>query len=304
MSTCVLVYLSLANIADLNPDIIPPMNPRRFLVLFLLISLLFVGLWLPANAAPLAQVQYSTPTPGPDGRIIYIAQPGDTCIKITLLHGISEQTFRQLNNRLDENCTIIEGQEYLIGLASAAAGTATAGPSPTPLPPTASPTPFTGTTEICVLLFDDQNGDAMRQESEPALSGGAVSVTENNGEYSAAQDTVINSDPEAYQGVCFTDVPGGTYTASVAIPDNYNATMVLSYELKVNPGDIAFVDFGAQSRETTVSSSDGSDGSVVSPALGIFGLLMLLGGGGLGYYAWRSGKPDSRLAGRSRLPRQ
>ena len=282
------------------------MNPWKTLLPALLTGFLLLGMWLPAAAAPTAQVQYATPTPGTDGRILYTIQPGDTCIRIALLNGITEQQLRSFNSGLiNQACSnLVTGTQLLIGIVSDTGPGPTLGPSPTSATPVATGTPFSGTTEICVLLFDDQNGDAMRQESEPALSGGAVSVTENNGEYSAAQDTVINSDPEAYQGVCFTDVPGGTYTASVAIPDNYNATMVLSYELKVNPGDIAFVDFGAQSRETTVSSSDGSDGSVVSPALGIFGLLMLLGGGGLGYYAWRSGKPDSRLAGRSRLPRQ
>ncbi len=34
-----------------------------------------------------------------------------------------------------------------------------------------------------------------------------------------------------------------------------------------------------------------------STALAIFGAILLLGGAGLGYYAWRSGKPESRLAG-------
>ena len=33
--------------------------------------------------------------------------------------------------------------------------------------------------------------------------------------------------------------------------------------------------------------------------LGIFGLLLLLGGAGLGYYAYRSGQPKSKLKGKS-----
>jgi hypothetical protein len=277
------------------------MNPKRFLVLFFLVGSILYGLWLPVNATPvLAQVQYLTPTPDSGGRIIYVAQAGDNCIKIALQHGISEQVFRQLNsNKLDENCTVIEGEEYLIGLVSVA-GTPTAGPSPTALPPTLTPTPFTGTTDICVLLFDDQNGDSLRQETEPAIAGGAVSVTEINGEYSASQETVINADPEAFQGICFTNVPEGTYNITVGIPDNYNATMELSYTLDVNAGDRAFVDFGAQSQDVVVSEPQGPpDGDGRSPILGIVGALLLLGGGALGYYAWRSGKPESKLGGGS-----
>jgi uncharacterized membrane protein len=31
--------------------------------------------------------------------------------------------------------------------------------------------------------------------------------------------------------------------------------------------------------------------------LGILGAVLLLGGAGLGYYAWRSGRPESKLSG-------
>jgi hypothetical protein len=206
---------------------------------------------------------------------------------------------RQLNSKLDENCTLIEGQELLIGIVSMA-GTPTAGPSPTPAPPTASPTPFTGTTEICVLLFNDLNGNALREETEPAVAGGAVSVTENNGEYSAAQDTVIPADPEAYQGICFSNVPEGSYNITVGIPENYNPTMSLNYSLDVNAGDRAFVDFGIQSKAVVVDpNTNPQEEPKTSPIFGIIGGLLLLGGAGLGYYAWRSGKPESKLSGGS-----
>jgi len=279
------------------------MNSRRVLLLAGIMGMFLLGMWLPVRAAPPAQVQLATPTPGADGRILYTIQPGDTCIRIALLNGITEQQLRQLNSGfINEACTnLIEGEQLLIGIAGSGGTPPAAIVSPTPATPVATATPFTGTTEICVLLFDDQNGDALRQETEPAIAGGAVSVTENNGEYSAALDTIVNPDPEAYQGVCFTDVPEGTYTVSVAIPDNYNPTMLLSYALQVNAGDIAFVDFGAQSQETTVTNAEGDDGGSVSPVLGILGVLMLLGGGVLGYYVWRSGRPESKLAGRSGL---
>lgn len=274
------------------------MNPKRFAILFILVSLVLFGLWLPAGAAPSAQ-QYLTPTPGADGRIIYVVQPGDNCFRVAALHGISVDQLRQLNSRLDENCTLVEGEELLIGIAAAATPTVQANLNPGT--PTVTPTPLTGLTEVCVLLFNDVNGNAMREETEPAVAGGAVSVTENNGKYSASLDTVIPADPEAYQGVCFTNIPEGTYNITVAQPENYNPTMELSYSLDVNAGDRAFIDFGAQSRDVVAdpgaeeNADDGGGG--VSSALGIFGAILLLGGAGLGYYAWRSGKPDSKLAG-------
>lgn len=272
------------------------MNPKRFIILLTLVSFLLLRLWLPVNAAPSAQ-QYLTPTPGADGRIIYVVQPGETCTRVSLLNGISIEQLRQLNSNLDENCTLIEGQELLIGIISVA-GPPTPGASPTPGIPTVTPTPLSGTTEVCILLFDDANGNALREETEPAVAGGAVSVTEINGEYSAAQDTVIPTDPEAFQGICFSDIPEGNYNITVGIPDNYNPTMELSYSLDVNAGDRAFVDFGIQSKDVVVDPGAVQEsGGDNSPILGIFGALFLLGGAALGYYAWRSGKPGSKLSG-------
>lgn len=280
------------------------MNFKRFTVLFSLLTLIVFGLWLPADAAPSIQT-YFTPTAQPNGQIIYIVQPGDTCTKVYLINGITMEILRQLNSKLDENCTLIEGQELLIGVVGPAGPTETpGGPTPTPGAATLTPTPFTGTTEICVLLFNDQNGDSLRQETEPAIEGGAVSVTEISGKYTAALDTIIVADPEAYQGICFSDVPEGTYNISVAIPDQYNPTTDPAYTLQVKSGDLIFVPFGAQSTETTVSEPEdpsNEGGNATSTVLGIFGILLLLGGGGLGWYAWRSGRPAHKLSFRKGL---
>ncbi|MBE0670031.1 MAG: LysM peptidoglycan-binding domain-containing protein [Anaerolineales bacterium] len=274
------------------------MNPKRFFILLTLVSLLLVGLWLPVNAAPVIQQAAATPTPGADGRIIYIVQPSDGCFRVAALNNITVEQLRQLNSKLDENCTLIEGQELLIGVVSVAL-TPTSGPPPAAGTPTVTPTPLSGTTEVCVLLFDDVNGNALREETEGAVAGGAVSLTENNGKYSAALDTVIQADPEAYQGICFSDIPEGNYNITVGIPDNYNPTMELNYSLDVNAGDLAFVDFGIQSKDVVVdpvaAAEDNNSGRSVT--LGIIGALFLLGGAGLGYYAWRSGKPESKLSG-------
>lgn len=273
------------------------MNPKRWLVLFALAGSILFGLWLPANAAPPMQAPIPTPTAGPDGRIIYVVQPGDNCYRVAALHGITVDQLRQLNSRLDENCTLTVGQELLIGIV-VVESTPASGVEPTPGEPTVTPTPFSGTTEICVLLYNDMNGNAFREENEPAVAGGAVSVTEVNGKYSGTLDTVIPSDPEAYQGICFSNVPEGRYNLTVAIPDNYNPTIDLNYSLDVKAGDRAFVDFGIQSRDVVVDPGAGepADGGR-SPLLGAIGILFLLSGGALGYYAWRSGRPESKLSG-------
>ena len=272
------------------------MNPKRFFIIFVLIGLFMFGLWLPANAAPSLQQQVGTPTPGADGRIIYIVQPGDTCTRVSLLTGISVDQLRQLNSRLDENCTLVEGEELLIGIVSPATET------PQPVielgTPTVTPTPLAGTTEVCVLLFNDANGNALREDTEPAVAGGAVSLTENNGEYSGSQETFVPADPLVYQGICFTDIPEGSYNISVGIPAGWNPTMSMDSSLEVNAGDIAFVAFGIQSQQEVLDPTTPQEGGGGQNAiLGIVGGLLLLGGIGLGYYAWRTSRPESKLSG-------
>jgi hypothetical protein len=272
------------------------MNPKRFFIIFVLIALLMFGLWLPANAAPSLQQEVPTPTAGADGRIIYIVQPGDTCTRVSLLTRISVDQLRQLNSRLDENCTLVEGQELLIGIVSPATET------PQPVielgTPTVTPTPLAGTTEVCVLLFNDANGNAMREDTEPAVAGGAVSLTENNGEYSGSQETVVPADPLVYQGICFTDIPEGSYNISVGIPAGWNPTMSMDSSLEVNAGDIAFVAFGIQSQQEVLDPTTPQEGGGgQNTILGIIGGLLLLGGIGLGYYAWRTSRPESKLSG-------
>ena len=270
-----------------------------FFLGLIVLFLLFLGSILPlrgASAAPDAQ-GFITATPGPDGRILYTVVDGDNCGQVALLHGITVQQLRQFNPRLDPDCALSVGQQLVVGLAQA--GTPTAGPAPTEPSPTVTPTPVSGTTEVCVLLFDDVNGDALRQETEFGIEGGAVSLTNLNGSYSETQNTSSAVDPDTLEPVrsCFIDVPGGEYNVSMAVPDAYNPTMLVSYTLTVKAGDRASVDFGAQSTTITVSeTTDPAEGSR-SSLLGIFGFLLLLGGAGLGYYAYRSGQPKNKLKG-------
>ena len=275
-------------------------TPQFWLTGLITLGVLAFALSIPAEAGPALQ-QFTTNTPLPDGRILYRVSAGDTCTKVQLLYGIGFETLRQLNQGINADCTnLIDGQEILVGTGGpAAAPSSTPGPSPTPAAAPATPTPLAGTTEICILLFDDLNGDAMRQETEPVLLGGAISVTEITGKFSETRETAANPDPAAYPGICFSDVPQGQYNIGAAIPDNYNPTMALTYTLDVRAGDRAFVDFGAQSRQSSSGQGDGeSSGNSTSPILGILGGLLLLGGIGLGWFALRGRKrPGMNLPG-------
>ena len=286
---------------QLNPDIIRVlMNTKRFFVVFLLLMpLLLFGIMLPAQASPSVQVQFPSPTPGPDGRILYTVQDGDSCYRIEALYGITIDQLKGLNPQLDENCTLNVGNQLMLGIGGPAALSPTPGPSPTPVPATVTPTPPAGTTEICVLLYDDLNGDALRQETELGIADGAVSVSNAAGTFTDTKTTLseINPDTVEPQDVCFTDVPAGEYNISMAVPDNYNPTMELSYTFTINAGDRAFINFGAQSKTETIAepNTESDSGSNSSPIFGILGGLLLLGGLGLGWFAYQQRKPASKL---------
>src|SRR5512136_176338 len=173
-------------------------------------------LWsqIPAAASPAAQVAYPSPTPGPDGRIIYKVKAGETCTQTSLLYGLSVEYIRT-TNLLDENCTLHEGQDLMIGIGGPSIPTATPNPESTAtlVPPTAT-AQVGGTARVCVLVYNDGNGDALRQETEPAIAGAAISLTSQDGKFSQTLTSVINPDATAYQGMCFADVPPGKYSVS------------------------------------------------------------------------------------------
>jgi hypothetical protein len=261
------------------------MKTKPILTIFLLAAgVLLLWLQVPVAASPAQQVAFPSPTPGPDGRIIYMVKAGETCTQISLLYGVSVEYIRT-TNLLDENCTLREGQALMIGVGAASAGSPTPGPSPTPTValPTATPSAG-GTAQVCVLVYDDLNGDALRQANEAAIAGAAISLTSADGTYSQTQTSVINPDATVYQGMCFNNVPAGKYSVSVAAPDGYNPTMNLTSSMDVSPGDTISVNFGAQAK-ATAAATPASKGP--SPVLGIIGAALLLGGIGMGVYTWR-----------------
>lgn len=254
----------------------------------LIISLLLVGIWLgalslPAAASPDAQIVYNTPTPGPDGRIIYIVQPDDTCIRIALLHQITEEQLRSLNNIRGQNCIVIVGQELLIGYAGPAESP-TPGPSATPTPLLPTSTPLPGKAAVCVVLFEDVNGNGILEESEALLLGGQVSITNRGGTYSQTGTTL--DDPAS--PLCFQDVLEGSYTISMAIPQGYNPTTSTSRTLVLQAGDTSTLDFGAQISLVAPPPSATPESASRIPLFGLLGVVLILVGIGMAVYLRRS----------------
>ncbi|MBN1147425.1 MAG: LysM peptidoglycan-binding domain-containing protein [Anaerolineales bacterium] len=257
----------------------------------LTLAVLLAGLWFAgqsalgasqtAHAAPAYQIPIYTPTPGPDGRIIYIVKANDTLLGISLITGVSVEELRGLNNLTSD--TIYEGQKLLLGLAGPPEITPTIGPTPTATPVLPSPTPKPGKGDLCILLFNDRNGDSIRQEDEASIPEGAISFGNRAGSVSESTTTLSGSEHQ-----CFEDLPEGEYTITIAVPEGYNPTTRTTNEVSLRAGETTYQNFGAQANsqaagEIEVLPEEGEK----SPLLGIIGGLFLVAGIGVAIFAGR-----------------
>ncbi|NIM95175.1 MAG: LysM peptidoglycan-binding domain-containing protein [Anaerolineales bacterium] len=223
---------------------------------------------------------FPTPTPGPDGRIIYIVQEGDDFWTIAAFAGISLEELFALNG-IQPGDYAIPGTELFLGTAGPVRPTAepAAVESPTPTPSSTEPAVSTG--EICILLFLDMNGDARLDEGELPLAGGQVSVIDVTG--AIAVDATTSDDPE---GQCFEGLGAGDYNISAAVPVEFNSTTTMSLPVRLMPGDIKYVQFGAQPSAAVGEQLTDEERSR-STIFGVFGVILLVGAGALSYYVLR-----------------
>lgn len=256
--------------------------PHKHWFLGIIILLLGLVLFLtqPASAGTQPQVVYQTPTAGPDGRVIYIVQEGDTCLRIQLLTGTSIETLRELN-KLDQACTISPKQELLLKVITPQA-TFTPNPKVTPTPLLPTLTPIKGNGKICVTLYNDVNGNAVHEDSEAEIAGGAVSITSRQGNISKTLNTTDTGDPQC------VEVPEGTYHVSMGIPGGYNPTVVMDQQINLLAGDQQILEFGAQAstKATEVPAGASSQAGNGNALLAIMGGLLVVAGIGLGGYAF------------------
>ena len=245
-------------------------------------------------AAPQAQLTvFPTPTPGPDGKIIYIVQPDDTLWRISAITGVDIEVIRELNN-LGVNDTILPGDRLLIGYAGPSGVATAAGVAPTQAVLTPSPTASPGWGILCVLLYNDANGDAMRQETEPSIPGGEISVSNRRGSVSLTAKTpsggnditIVEPTPQERGYTCFDQLQQGEYLISVAAPEGYNRTTELNQTLQLEAGQTTEIAFGAQANSELEAQADIIPESPrKSPIMGILGGALLAVGVGLGLYA-------------------
>ena len=271
------------------------------------LALLLLGLIFafPAQAAPAPQyTPIATPTPQPDGRIIYIVQEGDTLWRISAITGVSVDDLRRLND-LAEGDVINPGDLLLLGMGGPSNAQPTPGllPTPTERPPLLTQIPGVGV--LCISVFDDANGNALREDDELDLEGSAINVSNRAGTVTLSRENGLV--PRCYEDVVLGiyDIPGsreeclsivycaleleaGEYNVSVGVPEGYNATTDLNYRILLEAGYQEFLDFGAQPSSETLADSPiiPADEEGRSPLLAIIGGGLLLIGVAIGVLAF------------------
>ena len=266
------------------------MTKNRVFLTLLICFLLAAGLFLvyqPVDAGVPLQSSFQTPTPNADGQIIYTVKEGDTCFSIYLLfqNQIPIEEIIAING-LDSDCTLLPEQRLV--LATVEPRTATPeGPQPTATLGLPTPTPFDGNAEVCVVLYEDLDGNQKRGETEFYLAGGVVSISNRTGSFSETRETV-GGDPDLVEAVCFEDVPEGDYNLSMGIPEGYIPTTSLNVALEVNAGDTIVIDFAAQPGSEIIESEEISETGGRSPLLLAVGILFVAGGAVLAFFFIRS----------------
>lgn len=281
---------------DLNMSEIFFKKSIAFFLCAALTAIVLFGLMTPAQAAPAVQLTpFPTPTPGPDGRIIYTVQDQDTLFRIAAVADISLSDLYALNS-MDADSVIRPGQVLLLGIVTPEVPTAAPGETQVPPPQEQTPTALQNASTICALLYLDANGNAFREEDEITLPDGEVSVTERLGAYSSKGTTSLFNDTDP---LCFTDIPPGEYLITMALPTGFNRTTELNLTIELAPGDTSYINFGAQPSGASVSTptdGDPPDGGGSGTLLAILGATVILAGLGVGIYASTSSRRSFRMA--------
>jgi hypothetical protein len=140
--------------------------------------------------------------------------------------------------------------------------------SPTPAP---TPTPATG--QLCILAYNDRNGDLQQDTDENLLAGVVFTLSDVNGPRESYTTDGV-SEPH-----CFTELPPGSYSISAKPPANYSVTTEKTTVVALNGGMKTDILTGARRGgpvPTATQVGGASSGATGSSLLGSAGRVILI----------------------------
>ena len=226
-------------------------------------SLVVVGEAQPTPAPPpptsaVPPTPRATSTPRPDGAVVHVVQPGDTLYGIAYEYGVDPDQIRQLNaGSIGPNDLLVVGQELVISVGTMSL------PTPTSVPTEATPgtPPATQAAEatqppvsgdnatLCVLAYEDRNGDMVWEETEePLLPSATIVVVGAAGEV-ARYTTDGISEPH-----CFQNLQPGNYVVRQESPTGYVPSGSDNWGVLLGAGQSYTLQLGYQRGEGTSST--------------------------------------------------
>ncbi len=209
-----------------------------------------------------------TPTPRPDGAIVHTVVAGDTLFGISLEYNVDVQDIYDLNG-LDSQSLLSIGQEIVIATTGDALPAATATPEAVDTTPEVLPTataqivtggqPSTGDlpaapaadkAAVCVLAFDDANGDLFREADggEMLLPNAQISLLARSGPVDSRTTDGI-SEPW-----CFNDLEPGNYILRHTAPPGYVLTDGGQTNFTLDPGEVESIEL-AYTRDASATAA-------------------------------------------------
>lgn len=221
----------------------------------------------PDQIPPTAMPQV-TPTPFPEGSIVHTLEEGDTWFRISLIYGVEPFDLLQLNAGRGNEILAV-GQEVVVRSGS---GEETATPRAAPVlngtPDTSVrpnlPAGDKGT--ICVLAFNDANGDRFRQseDGEMTLSDADIMLVGADGSLITAYRT------DGSEPYCFQELPvGQQYIVRHTPPPGYK-TDERVWNLRLSGGQVYHVELACT-----------RDPSAASGVMPVLNLSLRIAGGGI-----------------------
>ncbi len=209
-----------------------------------------VGFWMICAPIPAVSAQVGTPAPtaGPQ---VHVVKAGEYLSVIAARYGLTTLELADANDMNPSDILAI-GRELIIP------GT-TAEPSATP-EPTASPTPEGG--RIIVTVFEDTNGNGLRDEGEPALAGARVVVVGASDRPVAEHVSDGATDPYTFEAL-----PPATYGVREEDPVGYTSTSANVWTVPlegISEMEVFFGDRAIEPATAVPSAPAGADGSPVA----------------------------------------
>ena len=212
----------------------------------------------------------AVPTPTRSGHEqVYTVQPGDTLYAIATRHGLSAAELAQANG-MGMGDILHVGRELIIpGTTAPTRAPTTSAPQPTTPAAGGTPdggAPAEGQGQIRVSVFDDINGNGLRDAGEPLLAGARIVLLSAEGSQIGEIITDGVTDPHTFQGLA-----PGAYTIREEDPSGYASTSANQWTVPLDAAGEVEVFFGnrvAQPAPATVAPPPAPAGEVATPADG------------------------------------